>query len=34
MISWAIKNPLSMSVASSGNGNPIPPRIRRRKMLK
>jgi hypothetical protein len=32
--SWAVRNPPKMRVASSGKGNPISPRIRRRKMPK
>jgi hypothetical protein len=27
-VPWAIRSPLNKSVASSGNGNPIPPRMR------
>jgi hypothetical protein len=34
MTPWAIKNPLNMRVVSSGNGSPIPPRMRRRKIPK
>jgi hypothetical protein len=30
----AIKNPLNMRVVSSGNGKPIPPRMRRKKIPK
>jgi hypothetical protein len=32
MMLWAIKNPLNIRVVSSGKGNPIPPRTKRRKI--
>jgi hypothetical protein len=32
IVPWAIKNPLNKRVASSGNGNPIPPRMTVRKI--
>jgi hypothetical protein len=31
---WATKNPLNISVVSSGNGNPTPPKTRRTKIPK
>jgi hypothetical protein len=32
IVPWAIRSPLNKRVASSGNGNPIPPRMRVRKI--
>jgi hypothetical protein len=32
IVPWAIKNPLNKRTPSSGKGNPIPPRMRVRKI--